>query len=302
MRTKTKYSHLLLAMTALSWPALGVALVPARAAEAPDAATASADTLDDIIITGEKAGRTLKETTTSVAVTTPARIEQENILSIQDIYDRTANVSQTYGAAGFTIRGIGNTGVSGSGKADAATVYIDGAPIPSASLFGGPTDMWDIAQVEILRGPQSTIQGLNALAGSVVITTRDPTDHWTGDARVMWTDQQERTFSAAVGGPLIQDELGFRLAAERRVNDGIIKNVTLDDHEDALRSTNLRGKLKWTPKAIPDLTAVLSYDRTRRDGGYLYQYVRTDVPDYYDNRTSFSTGPTSARWTATSPR
>ncbi|TWB42150.1 TonB-dependent receptor [Nitrospirillum viridazoti] len=299
MCAKTNYSFLLLAMTALSWPPSGTALA-AEATPAPLANTgdtagdapAEGEALDDIIITGEKANRTLKETTTSVAVTTPARIAQENIQTIQDIYDRTANVAQTYGAAGFTIRGIGNTGVSNAGNADAATVYVDGAPIPGAALFGGPTDMWDVAQVEILRGPQSTIQGLNAMAGAVVITTRDPAaDHWAGDARVQWTDQQERTFSAAAGGPLVADELGLRVAAERRVNDGIIENKVLGDREDALRSLNLRGKLKWTPKALPDLTAVLSYDRTRRDGGYLYQYVRTDVPDYYDHRTSFSNRP-----------
>ncbi|MDE1148942.1 MAG: TonB-dependent receptor [Azospirillaceae bacterium] len=285
MITKSEISYLALMVATLLAPA-GAAL----AADASNAAPAEAP-IEEIIITGEKAGRTLKETTTSVAVTTPARIEQENIQSIQDIYDRTANVSQTYGAAGFTIRGIGNAGVSGAGKADAATVYIDGAPIPSAALFGGPTDMWDVAQVEVLRGPQSTIQGLNAMAGSVVITTREPTDHWTADARIKWTDQDERTFSAAVGGPLIQDELAFRLSAERRDDQGLIKNTTLGGYDDALQSTDLRGKLKWTPKAIPDLTAVLSYNRTRRDGGYLYEYVRTDVPDFYDNRTSASNRP-----------
>ncbi|MEE3626290.1 TonB-dependent receptor [Nitrospirillum sp. BR 11752] len=299
MRAKTSYSYILLAMTALSWSPLGAALAAgaddAASRAAPAAASgveAGSEGLDDIIVTGEKTNRTLKETTASVAVTTAARIAQENIQTIQDIYDRTANLSQTYGASGFTIRGIGNTGVSNAGNADAATVYVDGAPIPSAALFGGPTGMWDVSQVEILRGPQSTLQGLNAMAGAVVITTRDPSlDHWTGDARVQWTDQQERTFSAAAGGPLVTDELGLRVSAERRVNDGIIKNVVLDDHEDALRSLNLRGKLKWTPKALPDLTAVLSYDRARRDGGYLYQYVRTDVPDYYDHRTSFSNRP-----------
>ncbi|WP_420141797.1 TonB-dependent receptor [Sphingomonas sp.] len=240
---------------------------------------------DDIIVTGEKSNRTLQETATSVAVTTPARITQENIQSIQDIYNRTANVSETYGAAGFTIRGISNTGVGAGGNADTATVYVDGAPITREALFGGPTDLWDVGQVEILRGPQSTIQGLNALAGAVVITTRDPsTTDYSADGRILWTDRNDRTFSAAAGGPIIQDELGFRVSAERRADRGVIRNITRGGYDDSLRTLNLRGKLKWTPQALSGLEVQASYNRVRRDGGYLYEYARTDVPDFYDHR------------------
>ncbi|UIJ44837.1 TonB-dependent receptor [Sphingomonas cannabina] len=244
---------------------------------------------EEIIVTGEKAGRTVKETTTSVAITTAERIRQENTQTIQDIYNRTANVSETYGSSGFTIRGINNKGVAAGGGADTATVYLDGAPLPNQALFGGPTDLWDVEQVEILRGPQSTIQGLNTLAGAVIITTREPsTDRWSADGRVLWTDQVDRTFSVAVGGPLIEDELGIRLSAERRADRGIIRNITRGGRDDSMRSLSLRGKLKWTPQALSGLTATLTYNRVRRDGGYLFEYVRTDLPDYYDHRRSTS--------------
>jgi iron complex outermembrane recepter protein len=247
---------------------------------------------DDIVVTGEKSNRTLQETPTSVAVTTPERIRQENILTIQDVYNRTANVAETYGSAGFTIRGINNQGVGAGGNADTATVYVDGAPIPREALFGGPTDLWDIQQVEILRGPQSTIQGLNALAGAIVLTTRDAsTTEYSGDARVLWSEFDDRTFSAAVGGPLIQNELGFRLSAEHRNDRGLIRNVTRGGYDDALQSLNLRGKLKWTPSALPGLDVQASYNRVRRDGGYLYEYARTDGPDFYDNRISTGDAP-----------
>jgi len=263
---------------------------PALAQRAPDASAHSDG--DDIIVTGEKSNRTLQETPTSVAVITPKRIEQENIQTIQDVYNRTANVSETYGSSGFTIRGIANTGVSAGGNADTASVYIDGAPIAREALFGGPTDLWDVAQVELLRGPQSTIQGLNALAGAVVIKTRDAsTTDYSADGRIMLTDRGSRTFSAAVGGPIITDELGFRVSAEQRDDRGIIRNVTRGGYDDALTSLNLRAKLKWTPLALPGFEAQASYNRVRRDGGYLYQYARTDVPDFYDNRISTGDQP-----------
>ena len=270
----------------------GVALSGAAPCLAQQADPAVAAQGDEIIVTGEKSNRTLQETATSVAVTTPERIRQENIQTIQDVYNRTANVSETYGAAGFTIRGISNTGVGAGGNADTASVYVDGAPISREALFGGPTDLWDVGQIEILRGPQSTIQGLNALAGAIVITTRDPsTTAYSADARILWTDQEDRTFSAAAGGPIIPGELGFRVSAERRADRGVIKNVTRGGHDDSLRTLNLRAKLRWTPIALPGFEAQASYNRVRRDGGYLYEYARTDVPDFYDHRISTGDQP-----------
>jgi iron complex outermembrane recepter protein len=258
-------------------------------------AAAPAQGADAIVVTGEKSDRTLMETPTSVAITTPKRIAQENILTIQDVYNRTANVSETYGSSGFTIRGISNRGASGGGNADTATVYLDGAPLPQEALFGGPTDLWDIAQVGILRGPQSTIQGLNALAGAVIIDTKDPTMSWTADGRLLWTDRMQRSFAAAVGGPIVPDQLAIRVSAERRADRGVIENVTRGGYDDRLRSLNLRGKILWTPTALPDLSVKASYNRVRRDGGYLYQYTDISQPDYYDHRRQYSDQPNRGR-------
>lgn len=279
----------------LSSVAIVAFAAPAWADTAP-AVDEEATAPGEIIVTGEKSTRTLQQTPTSIAVVTPERIEKEALITIQDVYNRTANLSETYGAAGFTIRGVSNTGVGAGGQADAASVYVDGAPIPHWALYGGPTDMWDVQQVEVLRGPQSTIQGLNALAGGIVITSKDPSlVNWTGDARVLWTEHDDRTFSGAVGGPIIEDELGVRLSAERRADRGLIRNVTRGGYDDELKALNLRGKIKWTPAAIPGLEAVASYNRVRRDGGYLYEYSRTDVPDYYDHRISTGDQPSRGK-------
>lgn len=275
------------AIVALASPALAQQAPAADIEETPRA---------EIIVTGEKSARTLQETPTSIAVVTPEKIEREALITIQDVYNRTANLSETYGSSGFTIRGISNSGVGAGGQADAASVYVDGAPIPKWALYGGPTDLWDVQQVEVLRGPQSTIQGLNALAGGIVITSKDPSlTRWSGDARVLWTEYDDRTFSAAVGGPIIDDELGVRVSAERRNDRGLINNITRNEYSDALESLNLRGKIKWTPKAIPGLEAVASYNRVRRDGGYLYEYARTDVPNYFNHRIATGDQPSRGK-------
>lgn len=107
----------------------GSALLTAMPASAQQARVAEAPE-DDIVVTGEKTNRTVQDTPTSVAVTTPDRMREETIQTVQDVYNRTANMSETYGSTGFTIRGITNTGVGGGGNADTASVYVDGAPIP----------------------------------------------------------------------------------------------------------------------------------------------------------------------------
>lgn len=254
----------------------------------------STDQLTEIIVTGEKAARNLQETTASVGVVTAKRLADENVLTIQEIYQRTANVSETYGASGFSIRGIDQRGVSGGGDAATATVFVDGAPVQQDILSNGPTDMWDVAQVEIFRGPQSTIQGLNALAGAVHIRTQDPTFDWSVKGRALISSFDTTKFALAGGGPLVRDELAFRISAEKSDSEGYIQNPTRNAPENPVDSISLRGKLLWTPSALPDFEARLNYHHFETQGGYLFVYVDRSNGDYFETRTNPSDYPNSS--------
>lgn len=266
---------------------LGLFAAEAASAQSQDK-TAS---LEEIVVTGEKTNRSLQDTPTSVGVVTSRRVEQEAIQTLGEIFQRTANLSETYGHTGFTIRGVNNQGVSGGGDAALTTIYVDGAPLPPSITFAGPTDAWDMRQIEIFRGPQSTLQGLNALAGAVVMRTIDPTLDWDLRVRAIVADPQETAFAIAGGGPLIKDELAFRLSTEKRDGDGYTHNETRNAPEDPIDSLTVRGRLLWTPKSLPGFEARLGYTRFESDGGYLFVYTNTDVPDFYDNRRAFSDTP-----------
>jgi iron complex outermembrane receptor protein len=258
---------------------LAALLLPAGAAFAQTS-------VDEVVVTGEKARRSLQDTVASVAVVTAQRIDDEAIQTFGDIVNRTANVAETYGAAGFSIRGVSNIGVTGAGSSTGglATVYVDGAAIPDHGLNNGPLDMWDVAQVEILRGPQSTLQGRNALAGAVVIRTQEPTWDWTARGRVLLSDADERSIAFAGGGPIVADQLAFRLAVEDRQSDGFIYNTTRQEDESAREATTVRTSLLFAPATTPGLTARATWTHDERSGGYAYTYARTDVPDAWDNR------------------
>lgn len=254
----------------------------------------AADETDVIVVTGEKVSRTLQETTASVGVTTAARIQNEAIQTLEDVLQRTANVSLTYGNSGFTIRGIANQGVSGAGDAATATVFVDGAPIPQEILANGPTDMWDAAQVEIFRGPQSTLQGLNALAGAIHIRTQDPTMDWGAKGRIIVSSHNTRNFAIAGGGPIVPGELAFRVAAEKRKSDGEVWNVVRDEPESPQDTTMVRAKLLWTPSALPGFEARLNYMHFEGETGYSFVYSDTSVDDFFNNRESPTDTPNTS--------
>jgi outer membrane receptor protein involved in Fe transport len=170
--------------------------------------------------------------------------------------------------------------------------------MPSSITDAGPTSMWDLAQVEILRGPQATIQGENSLAGAIVLRTDDPSMDWNARARVILSDPGDRKLAFAGGGPLVQDELAFRVAVEDRDFDGFVINPTRSGREDALDSRLARAKLMWTPSSLPGLTARLGYTRSKREGPYSFTYSNKDVADFYDNRYNFSDAPNSGETSA----
>lgn len=218
----------------------------AQGAAAETATTPNADeqstAVEAVIVTGEKSSRTLQQTITSVAVTTAAKIERENIQTLYDVVNRTANMSETYGKTGFTIRGISNSNVSGGGTGGLSTVYVDGAALPEQAVFSGPLEMWDIAQVEVLRGPQSTLQGRNSLAGAVIIRSTDPTFDYGFRARATVASGDERSIAFAGGGPLVAEQMAFRLAAEKKDSDGFLYNPVRHEDVDAVDNLSLRGK------------------------------------------------------------
>ncbi|MCH4150608.1 MAG: TonB-dependent receptor [Sphingobium sp.] len=236
---------------------------------------------DEIIVTGEKFARPLQATTSSVTLVQSSDITTRGLTRLQDIIGRTANISPANGPAGFSIRGITNSGVSGAGEADTAVIYIDNTPLAWTYLQAAPTRLWDIASVEIWRGPQSTLRGLNSLAGAIMIQSTDPDLHdWDVRSRVSHSDEPAKGFAIAGGGPIQSDQLAVRVALETQSRDGFIHNLTRHTHEDREESTTARLKLLWTPAALSGFSLKLGYNRFRREGGFYRVYARTDSANF----------------------
>ncbi|MEM9317062.1 MAG: TonB-dependent receptor, partial [Pseudomonadota bacterium] len=130
--------------------------------------------IEEVIVFGTKRNLSLQDTQVSVALVTKEDIEEQVLFNVEDVLLRTANVSTAGGDLNnLSIRGVTLGGVGFTGTGATANIYVDGSP-NSFNANQGASNLWDIGQVEILRGPQSTIQGRNALAGAIVISTPIP--------------------------------------------------------------------------------------------------------------------------------
>ena len=163
-------------------------------------------------------------------------------------------------------------------------LYIDDVPIQIRSLgFAGNADVrtFDVARVEVLRGPQGTLFGANSMGGTVRFITRHPdlaaTDMRAG-AELALTDGGglSREFEGALGAPILQDRLGARAAVYYRLDAGYVDRVDRDTGEVVARNVNdisalavragIRAALGDTVEVMP----VIHYQRSRRDDYALF--------------------------------
>ncbi|MCP4320648.1 MAG: TonB-dependent receptor [Alteromonadales bacterium] len=241
--------------------------------------------IERIVVTGQKIARTLQETTTSVAVITSEQFTQQNITNFADALTFTANAFATP-INGFSIRGINGDNVSGGGNSYLASVYVDGAALPQQMISGGGFSTWDAQQVEILRGPQSTLQGRNALAGAIILNTQKPTDEWQGIYRLQGGEYGEKEAAVAFGGGIIEDQLAFRFSGEHKEIDGFNTNITRNESSDFNEDDLYRLKVLLTPDAIPDLEVQLSYTHAKNTRGTFGVYQPESGSPYKQRYTN----------------
>lgn len=265
---------------------------PDRPAVTPAGANAGPGVdIEEIVVRGEKLERPLVDTTSSVAVVSASIIRDLTLTDLTDVYRLTPNVNVNDSGEGtFSIRGIDFTGVGFAGAANTAGLYVDEIFQSNLGIEAGPLSSFDVDTVEIFRGPQSTLQGRNALAGAIIVRTKDPTYDWSGSARAEIAEYGTRRYAIAGGGPIVDDTLAFRVAVDFRETDGFVTNPTLGrDDVDSDETVNVRAKLLWEP--TERLSALFTYIYSEGIAGTAFGTGAVEGPDFaarevnYDNVT-----------------
>ena len=205
------------------------------------------DELAEIIVTAGKREENLQNIAGSVLVVTGSVLDRSNIRDFDDIVKVAPSVtitktSQT-GNNSINIRGIGTYAYSIATEPSVAVVIDDIPQAFQAAAFGA---LVDVQQVEVLRGPQSTLFGKAASAGVINITTQQPTDTFSARLDALTTDDGEHRYAGTISGPLIET-VKLRLAANSSEYRGNVRNLTTGHWLNGTAETTLRGKLVWTP-------------------------------------------------------
>jgi len=260
--------------------------------------TNSVEAMDTITVIGEKTNKDLKHTTTAVTVIDADQFENGQYKKINDLVTLAPNViSEGFGSV--TIRGISGTGASTgqyaylTGSRSRVATVVDGVTQRWTGYSYSPSGLWDVKSVEVLRGPQSTSLGTNAIGGALVSTTNDPTFQYESAVRGGLENYENGNFknnlAVMFNAPIIDNELALRVAADGSKGEGWLNYAQetdqLDNGPDVndSKNLNLRAKLLWEPSAIPDLSAKLTYNYHQYEGEFL-TWVN-DSDDNYGSQT-----------------
>ncbi len=225
------------------------------------------EVLEEITVTASKLDETIFETNSSVGKVGAERIEGSQIRGMNDAYRFLGNVSAPqFVDGGFVIRGINSESpdaenISGN-QTPLSSIFVDGVALTQQGARRGPTGMWDVASLEVMRGPQSTLQGRNSLAGSVNIRTKDPSAFLEGALRSTVGELDNEEWAGMFNVPLTP-ELALRFTAEHAEIDSFVRYPNLKSYAryDDFKTSDysqLRAKALYQPQGLP-LKSLFTY-------------------------------------------
>ena len=219
---------------------------------------------DVIIVTARRRQETAQSVPLAISVIRAESIESTGNFNVNKL-QQLAPALQVYSSnprnTAVNIRGIGVPfGLTSDGFEQGVGIYVD--DVYNARVASAVFDFLDIAQVEVLRGPQGSLYGKNTTAGAINITSNQPTFDLEARGEVTLGNLGFRQAKAAVSGPL-SEQVAVRLAGAFTSRHGALYNVTSERWINEQDNLGLRGQLLFNPNA--DLSITLSADYSRQD-------------------------------------
>jgi iron complex outermembrane receptor protein len=239
---------------------------------------ADSDASNEIIVTATRESRSLQSVPMSVNVATGEQIQKLNLLDAKDIQQLSPGLEMTNTTGRnntTTLRGVSFD--PDQGTSPAVQIYFNEIPTDAQTAF---TAIYDVQQVEVLRGPQGLLRGLSAPAGSITIATRRPNfNEIEGYAQATATDRAGYNVQGGVSLPF-NDKLALRVSAlvdGNRINN--VRNVNRGGDRSYGRTESVRATLGFKPSA--DFTAYLTYQYLTADSTQYQQVIGSGNTPYY---------------------
>lgn len=231
--------------------------------------------LEPVVVTADLWESELQKITASVSVLKEDQLDMNGVQHFEDVINAIPNVTWTGGSSRprfIQIRGIGeNSQFEGETPDSAVRFLIDDLDLTGVGTIG---NLFDVSQVEVLRGPQAGAFGANAAGGVVRIVSNAPTAYWTGQIENTIGNDELIEAGVALGGPLLAvdpEQLTFRFSIHNLTQNGFRKNRTLNEDDTNERDEfSSRLKVRW-----------LASEGWQLDGSFLY----ADFDNGYDEFT-----------------
>jgi len=288
MRLPCRWIGVSVAALAAALPLQAAAQEPASASEtttgdtgAPRDEASSAAGRDEgfsgsIVVTAQKREESLQDAAVAVTAIGAERLETQRIDNLQDLQVAVPAVTfgNDFNMAKVFIRGVGaNTSTTGSSTGVA--LHVDGVYVARAEAQ--LTSLFDLERVEVLRGPQGTLYGRNAVGGSINLITAKPASYLEGYVRASFGNYSHLVTEAAIGGP-VTEGVRFRVAGKSDQRDGFGKNPATEKDIDDANKWMARGQLEFDIGSSGEFLVTGEYFRQNDSSGAVH-YLAPSFPD-----------------------
>lgn len=200
--------------------------------------------IEEVVVTAERRESTVSDTSMSITAFTGEFIEDFGIRNQEDLQNLVpAAVIEPYDMA---VRGVGRNFRSLGGDPGVAT-YLNGVYSEDFGIASTEGGLFDIERIEVLRGPQGTLYGRNAIGGAINFINKRPTDEFEGEARVVVGDYSLMETYGVVSGPIIKGLLDARIVGTKRKRDGYYNDLSGNPDPGNYGDENYALALRFTP-------------------------------------------------------
>lgn len=238
-------------------------------------AGAGNNAFDDIVVTARRREERQQDVPVAITALSGASLEQRGIRSVEDLRSSVPSLNltaQRRDEANFYIRGQG-PGVQNPGQRNFTSVATYFAEVPID--VSGPGVFYDIASVQVLKGPQGTLFGRNTTGGAVLFEPNRPTMETHGYAKASIGNYNYREFEGVLNIPVVPDLLAIRLAGNTAKRDGFTRSIITGQRLDERDYYGFRGSVLLTPSiGFENLLIVDGRDKDQNGSSAILRQIR----------------------------
>lgn len=220
--------------------------------------------VESVTVTANKIEEDLQDIPQSITVISEDVLEEKGIKNIADVIREIPNMVSSSNSHGNEVnfRGLNSSHFTSNNP---VVIYIDG--VPYTTTYGFDASLANVERVEVLRGPQGTLYGKDAIGGVINIVTKDPDNKWHGKVGAEYGSFNSMRGLFNLSGPLLKDSLYMGINGQYQQDDGWIENIHsgMDNNANDKKEQRINGFILFKPTDQLSAKLSLSNDNTVQD-------------------------------------